>query len=196
MSAARAGRLVALRHLTDADMPAVYDLFTSDPEIQDVHLQGAVPSLEAFRAGIWQGVAGHWVICRTSSSAPIGLTTLASVDYRNGYGYLSIVVAGDQREVFGVAGEAMALSIDHVFRTFPLRVLYFDVARPVFERRFARLAGRYLEIDGVRRNHLFHDGGYVDMYMLSLTRSRWETFGPQRLARFAARGARPPAAPD
>lgn len=183
--------MLGLRPLRDGDMLAVYALYTSDIEIQDVHLQGRVPSLASFSDGIWQGVTAHWAIYRLDTGEPIGLATLASVDSRNGFGYVSVVVSQEQRTIPFVGGEAILLSLDHIFRTFPLRTLYFDVApRPVYEKRFARRAGRFFDLDGVRRKQVFRDGDFVDMYLLSLSRARWNSFGPQRLARLVSRRIR------
>lgn len=183
-----AGRWAALRPLKEGsdDVERLYSLLSPMSDDQVVHLQGSTPSLEQFQRQLWMGVYAQWVICSVSDPTALGLASLTSVDLRNGYGFFSVAV--DQtvpRLAFGA--EATGLALQYIFETFPLRVLLFDVTEDVFERRFKSGAGKYFDVDGCRRQLVFAGGRYVDVYLLSLSRERWLSYGPKLLQRIRGR---------
>jgi len=171
------GRRAALRQFRpDTDAIPLFNALTPLRSSSGVHLQGGTPYVDDFVAGLWRGAHALWVICRPNNDAALGVAALSSVDHRNGFGWFSIAV-DISVERPGFAGEAAGLAINFIFDTFPLRMLLFDISAEVFDSRFRSGVDRFFSIDGIRRDLLYRDGHYEDVYLLSVTRDQWDRDG-------------------
>lgn len=68
--------------------------------------------------------------------------------------------------------EGVLMFVDYVFRVFPLRKLYLESLRPVFDQ-YGSAVGRHLEVEGVLRDHDVLDGEFVDLVIASSTPAAW-----------------------
>lgn len=147
-----------------------------DPRVGGfLRLGGAVPSFEEFCQSAWHSVLAQWIIVANTSRRSIGVFTLSSADMRNGHAFVA-VYADPAYIGTGLGIEGATLALDYVFRMWPFRMLYADVSRPAFEK-FKSIVGRVATIDGVRRDHLWMDGEYRDLLMLTIRREAWDLEG-------------------
>jgi RimJ/RimL family protein N-acetyltransferase len=170
----------------DDDVAFLYDLLL-DPEVGlDLRFQGATPSRHEFVAHAWDHVLAQWVIVSRTTGRRVGAFIVSSPDHRNGFAYVTF---------FGVPArwgrvvliEAVALGVAHVFSTWPFRQLYAEMDDHAFERVRSG-EGRFFELDGRRRNHVFLHGRYRDVYLLRITRERFQQQWEPRLNTFISRG--------
>jgi hypothetical protein len=156
----------------DEDLAFLYDLLL-DPEVGlDLRFQGATPSRAEFAAHASDHVLAQWVIVSRRSARRIGAFIVAVPDFRNGFAHFTVLgVPARWHSV--VLVEAVAVGVGHVFRTWPFRQLYAEMDDTRFPR-VASGAGRYFDVDGCRPAHVFVGDRYRDVYMLRVTRERWE----------------------
>lgn len=138
-------------------------------------LGGGVPGFDEFRQSAWHGVVAQWILVAHRSNRPVGVFTLSSADMRNGHAFVA-VYADPFYIGTGLGIEGATVAIDYVFRMWPFRMLYADVSRPAFEQ-FKSVLDRGFEIEGIRREHLWMDGGFHDLLMLRISRESWEREG-------------------
>jgi RimJ/RimL family protein N-acetyltransferase len=111
----------------------------------------------------------------------VGVLTAYAADFETG---TARVAATLDRSVHGEGWplEAMALFVNHLFRTWPLRKLYAEVLPHVAEW-FASGIGGIVREEGCLVGHAFVGGTWCDVHVLSLFRSGWETEAPKILRR-------------
>jgi RimJ/RimL family protein N-acetyltransferase len=166
---------VHLRPVTAEDLRWMYEAVIGPRVGGYLRLGGAVPSFEEFRVGAWSSVVAQWMIVAQRTVRRIGVFALSSADMRNGTAFVA-VYSHPRRLRSGMAIEGAALAIDYVFRMWPFRSLYADCSRPAFEQ-FKGVLGHVCHLDGVRRDHLWMDGRFEDLLMISLPRQDWEGEG-------------------
>jgi hypothetical protein len=113
-----------------------------------------------------------------------GLVQLIRPNFRHGTGDLALVVVPEaQRKLWPVEGAIVF--INDVLTEFRLRKLYAEMSGISYERVGNGML-RIFQVEGVLRDHEWHDGRYWDSYLLALYRTEWQAvFEPlvQRLAR-------------
>jgi hypothetical protein len=93
-----------------------------------------------------------------------------SLDVRNGHAHLMVTMR-ESRRFTPVAIDACLTFMEFSFAQWPLRKIYMD--RPASIGRVAAVE-RYCEREGLVREHLFLNGGYVDQYIFTMWRSNFE----------------------
>ena len=145
-------------------------------------LRGATPSPEDYPRSLWAGVLAQFLIADRLQRAMMGLVACYDANMVGGYAYF----AGTK---FNVADrspmfiEGCVLMIGHIFESWPLRKLYFDV--PSFNLPLLRSGiGRFLMEEGILREHVYLAGRYWDQHTLALYRTTWLDLKPalQRLS--------------
>ncbi len=181
------GRWTRLRPATPDDLPLMYRMLTEPSVGYRYGFYGAVPSFEEFTRRAWESVAGQWIAERRDGR-PVGLAVLASADYRNGTAFFSIVSVPEVRGS-GLMIDAAGSFFSYVFFAFPFRRLYADVAAENL-RQFRRATDQLLEIEGCRRQAIWMGGGFQDLFLLAISRERWQAVGEPTRDRLIALGQR------
>lgn len=161
---------VALVPVTAVDVPMLFGWFTDGANTANFRLAGQTPSPEEFHRLLWAGTVAQYLVC-TDREVPTGLVSCFEADFRNGHAHLAAIAA----PAFTGTGALLAglgAFVNRLFDTFPFRKLYAEVLGTNLPA-FASGMSRVFEREGLLRNHVFTNGAYDDLHVLSLTREHW-----------------------
>lgn len=167
-------RRVILRSILPTDYSFLYRLATDSAMATRWRLRGQTPSLEMFAQILWQDVTVQFGIALRSSGSDgplIGMVQLYRVDPWLRIGYVSSLVDTEYSRA-GLAAESIVLLVDYSFRAFDLRKLYFESPTHILAN-YSSAVGSFLQEEGRLKAHDYHDGNYVDLHVLSVTRDTW-----------------------
>jgi RimJ/RimL family protein N-acetyltransferase len=165
------GRRVALRPFTLDDVPLLYSLIIDPVVGRRFRFAGATPRPEEVAHLAWQDVLCQFTAIRKRDDRPVGIVTVYSPDFRNGYA--SAAVMADPSLWGSALGvEAFALLLEYAFMTWPFRKLYAEALEESLAQ-FKSSVGRFVEVEGRRKLHQFVDGEYQDVYILAIYRDEW-----------------------
>lgn len=179
----RTGR-VQLRGITDPDSAFLYDLMTDPRAGGRVRFGGATPSPEKVAASLWDSVLAQFVVDGVASRRPLGLVAVTSPNFRDGYAYVS-AVAPLREQGSGLVAEAVLLTFNYAFLTWPFRKIYMEVSETSYAA-FRSGLGRYFVEEGRLREHAFWDGRYADVVILAVYRATWARYQSVMLRRLHA----------
>lgn len=164
-------RRVRLRPLADRDVGFVY-LLSTDPEAGGrVRFGGSTPSPDEVRRSLWNGVLAQFIAESATTGDPLGLVVLSSANHRDGYVYLS-AMATPEVQGLGIMVEAVMLTINYAFVTWPFRKLYMEAVDDNLAQFESALARHFVE-EGTLRQHAFMFGRYQDLHILAMYREHW-----------------------
>jgi RimJ/RimL family protein N-acetyltransferase len=180
-----------------ADVPEIARM-ANDPEIgQRWRMKGQMLSPDMAYAVLWKDAYLNLSIRVGKDPSVVGLFSVTGFDHTNRHAALSILL-GRRLVGSGLGVEAMALGINFTFASTPLRKLYGQVPAYNFDQ-FASGSAKFFEVEGRLAEHEYFQGTYWDMFIISVTRERWEDESVARLLRDRAQGvgvAVPLAEPD
>ncbi len=90
---------IRLRPLNESDRLFLYELMTSSDSGGRVRFGGATPSPEKVLASLWESVLAQFIITCTDSGQPLGLVSITSPNFRDGFAYFSALGAPRRRVV-------------------------------------------------------------------------------------------------
>lgn len=177
------GQRLRLRWLQEADVPALYAVF-SDAEAMRYWSHGpftrpddALRYLESIRRGFASGGLFQWGVARRSDDAVIGTVTLAQIDRTHRRAEIGFVL-GRAHWRQGLGREAVALALAHAFSALDLRRIGADVD-PRNAASLALLESLGFRREGYLRESWRVDGGVQDSVLLGLLAREW-TGAPAR----------------
>lgn len=171
------GRWVRLASVQPADLPYMYEVATHPDVAGGMALGGAVPPFEHYQRMAYESVYAQWIVRNRASSRRIGVVVLASMDARNGTAFLS-VMADPQMVHQGLVMDGLAVAIDHVFFTLPLRHLYMEMTEDNL-RQVSGAIESFAETEGIRREAVYQAGRFQDVHLLAIRRQRWLELAPR-----------------
>lgn len=147
----------------------------------------SVSSPESFAEHLWRSVLVQHLVLEVTAAAPVGLVTAYDADFRNGTARVALLL---DRSLHGEGWplEALALFVNYVFRTWPLRKLYAEVAPHVLQQ-FATGIGGLVREEGRLIAHEYVGGEWCDVVIVSLFRDAWEAAAPAILKKIVGRQA-------
>lgn len=148
----------------------LWRLHIDGDHLVDYRLRGRVPSPEAFRAMVWEGVLAQFLVALDDGRV-LGLVSAVQPDFRNRHAHVAVIVEPEWRDT-GLVIDGLARFLSYLFTQFDLRKVYAEV----LERNlggFASGDGRFFTVEGRMVDHEYVDGGYEDMLLLATTRERW-----------------------
>lgn len=169
------------RLVTAEDYPWVRSLVTAESLASPWRSRAVAANPETFGDGMWEGVLTQHLVLESSGGAPVGVLTAYAANFETGTARVAATLDGSVHGE-GWPLEAMALFVNHLFRTWPLRKLYAEVLPHVAES-FASGIGGIVREEGCLVAHAFVAGAWSDLHVLSLFRSGWETEAPKILRR-------------
>ena len=138
---------------------------------------GRTPGPATFSAGLWSGVLAQFAIHDDTNDELVGITAAYDANLRNGTAQLAFAALPRyQRQGYAILG--MALLIEFLFDTWPLRKLYaqsidFNLSQ------FSTITTEYFTVEGHLVDDTFMNGRLWDKSILALTRDKWtETAQP------------------
>lgn len=149
---------------------ALMQVAQSPGNIQRWRFFGATVSAPEFERALWDRVLAQFVVIAKPEPVLIGLVQCTSANFRHGTAQLHALFAEDyQSGAWPVA--SIALFVQYLFVTFPLRKLYAEV--PEFNyRSFASGENHHFEVEARLRDHEWHYGRFWDTVILSISRDR------------------------
>lgn len=137
--------------------------------------RGQSLSPEQYHASLWAGVLTQNTVVDDVSGAPVGLLCCYGPDFRNGHASLAVIFDESRR------GTAWAMRhmygfIDELFVNFPFRKLYAEVAEFNLGQLNSFPSKEFVEIEGRKIAHEYHDGQYWDLFSFAIHRERWITY--------------------
>lgn len=175
------GGAVVLRPFADSDVDTMARLL-ADPEV--LRLTGSVHSADEIEAetGVPDERLREWyatrnqqpdrldlVIVDRATGAVVGEAVINEVDTDNRSASFRILIGPSGRNR-GLGTEATRLIVDHAFDTTPLNRIELCVYafNPRAKRTYENVG---FSVEGVQREALRYDGGYVDAVVMSRLRS-------------------------
>jgi RimJ/RimL family protein N-acetyltransferase len=156
-----------IRHSVPADHEFLYYVETNGERTIHYRLGGAAPGFAAYVERLWQSVLVLFIV-ESLDGRPLGATMAYEPDFMNGHCKIAAVMAPNL-PVGSYFHEGVSLFLTHLFRAFPFRKLYGEVA----EHNFAQFSTGHFVEEGRLRKHMYIDGDYEDMLVIALYR---ETF--------------------
>jgi RimJ/RimL family protein N-acetyltransferase/aryl carrier-like protein len=160
--------MVLLDAVVPGDTGFLFDLMSRPENCYRWRYRGAPPPYERFAADLWNGIMVQFVVRRMGDRAPIGHVLTYGANPSLHFTYLGAVfvpgVAGT-----GLAAHASALFVRYLFRTFPLQKIYLEVPGFNWEQMHSG-EGRLFTVEGILREHSYHDGRYWDEYLCAIYR--------------------------
>ena len=137
--------------------------------------EGRHSDLRSLRPRFIKGVLCQFAVCSPSGDLQ-GLVVSYQADLTNGHAYFGYLRATSVQPIPGATTEGLALFFRHLFKCFPLRMLYCELpSSNIHLIRSLTDAGLFQQV-GRFPEHLFGPHGFEDMYTFILTRETWQTY--------------------
>lgn len=165
-------RHTRLRPLTPPDYDELYVLASSGEIPWQWH--GLPASPENFRETLWSRTLVQFAISsRNGSDDFAGLVTAYGANLAFGTCYMQMLLSPGFRSLAWPI-EGAVLFLNYLFQKYPLRKVYAEATTdtmPFFQSGEGSLG---YTIEGHLRDHLFVNGRYVDLFILSISRDAWD----------------------
>lgn len=127
-----------------------------------------------FHERLWTNVLDHRVVRRLTDPDQKICGTLSAYQpsFRDGTAFLGVMFRPEWHGT-GMGIAAVARYVDLLFRQWPLRKLYGEVAEFNYHS-FASGNGRFFEEEGRLRSHVYLGGRHWDVHLITITRSLWQ----------------------
>lgn len=166
------GRTVLLRPVDTSDYAALRMAELSGPLAYRWRLRGSHPSPERYGESLWAGVLTQFIVIRKVDRVPLGLVAAYNADHRDGFVHVGVAKFGDDVSALAFVG-GVFIFFEYLFRGWPFRKLCFEA--PEYNvAQFDGAIGGLLTEEGRWSRHVFLDGIYWDLVLLSLWRETWE----------------------
>jgi RimJ/RimL family protein N-acetyltransferase len=162
---------VYLRPVEERDYAGLYRASIEPGSAFRWRYRGATPSIERFVAGLHEGVlVQHMVQAIDGPTVGLVVCYQASMESRTAYfGLLRTAETSQEGRMF----EGLMLFLQFLFDTWDFRKLYAEVPEFNFDGLLSPTP-RGIDIEGIQRQHLFHEGRWWDQYLIALWRERWD----------------------
>ncbi|MFI9406998.1 GNAT family N-acetyltransferase [Nocardia sp. NPDC052316] len=132
--------------------------------------RGVPPAPERFVEELWAQVVTQYVVRRVDDNRPAGHVVAYSADRHGSHAYVGAVFEPAYAGT-GLAAEVITLFVRYLFHTFPFRKLYLEV--PGFNwPQLSSGEGRYFQVEGRLRDHVYYAGRYWDHYLCAIYADR------------------------
>lgn len=141
----------------------------------------ATETPQSFAEAFWDGVLVQFAIEDRRDGRPVGLISAYNANLFHGYAYASLTLLPDHRlKVWPLEGALVFAN--YLFTRYNLRNVYAESAEPSF-LQFRSGSGDFFEVEGQLRERLVVNGEPRDLYILRVSRERWQERGAELLAR-------------
>jgi RimJ/RimL family protein N-acetyltransferase len=177
MSVFLQGKKVSLRVLREQDIDIWFKWFNNE-RVTDYMNKGVFPNTKQLQKEYFNKILIskndiQLAIIVNAGNKLIGTVGIHKIDWVNRNADISIVIGDEKYWGKGLAKEVIALVVRHAFTKINLHKLTAGmIANNIGSRKCFESNGFVHE--GIRREHFFHNGRYVDVYMLGLLRYDWE----------------------
>src|SRR4051794_6516541 len=173
------GRHVYLRAPTPDDYPLLHRMETSSAVGPSWRLRGATPPPDQWAQAMTQGVLAQFLVVGRKTNSPVGIVTAYQPMFQDRHANVA-AARFDPRHRSPAMIFGFAIFLQYVFGCWDLRKLYMEVAEYNFPQ-FESGLGRFFELEGRLREHLYLGGKYWDQLQLAIYRDRWQEQGAKLL---------------
>ncbi len=160
---------VRLRPVEQRDMEDLYRAAIDPKSSVRWRFRGTIPSPQAFRDSFHAGTLTQLAVTDSRSDQLVGLVSAYSANHEAGYAYVAFYRADFKGPGGGHMTEGLCLFVDHLFRSWPFRKLYFEV--PEYNLGFLTDYGAEIaQEEGRMRGHAYFEGRYVDVAIIAAYR--------------------------
>jgi RimJ/RimL family protein N-acetyltransferase len=136
---------------------------------------------DAFRQSLGDNVLSSFMIEDRRDGRPVGYVSAYSPNFHHRFCFLTALLHPDfQLRVWPLEG--VMLFVNYLFVKNNMRHIYLQTATPYFEQ-FRSGVGKSFELEAHFRNRLILNGEPADLYVLTVSRERWEQQAPDLIAR-------------
>jgi hypothetical protein len=183
------GRRVRLRLLLPNDYEWLYPLALDENTGYRWRFRGAIPSPEAFVAGIWESSFVQFVIEKLDDGTPLGLIQAYNADLVDRHVKIALLISpGAQRQ--GWPMEGAVLMLRYLFRNWPLNKIYIEGPEPNLVALGNDPDGLIVE-EGRLTEHTYFRSELVDWVVLAVHRREFDRRWEERLAWLVGQADRP-----
>lgn len=183
-SARLRGPYVFLRPVMPEDYGFLRAVELDDDLVVRWRMRGQVPSPEQWAASLWSGVLAQFIVVETSTSRPIGMVALYQANFQDRHAYFAAARFRPARRtpllIFGIA-----MAIEYAFTCWDFQKLYMELPEYNFAQ-FSSGEGRYFEVEGRLKGHLYAGGRRWDQLILAVERDHWREMGSRMVGRTQA----------
>jgi RimJ/RimL family protein N-acetyltransferase len=172
--ASGSGFTVRLRPLRPDDTPALYEAAMDPGSGFRWRYRGRTMSIDQFHQTLHDGVLAQFMVETLDGAAPIGLCVAYNHVSDGGHCHIAFQRVQTDAGQGGEMIEGLFLFLGHVFRSFPLRRVFFEI--PEYNQYLVPGAHGLLEPEGRLREYFFHDGRYWDQLNYSVDVDRFKEF--------------------
>jgi len=166
-----AGRTSFLTPVVPADYQYLHALATSGPTGRTWRLQGQAPSADEFVSFLWDESDMQFTVLSRFDGKPVGLVQAYATDLAARHAKISALFQ-DSVHRTGLPAEALAMFVEHVFATWPLRKIYFEIADDIRERYESILADQARQ-EALLEDYLSRGTHTVALGVYSIDRTAW-----------------------
>jgi hypothetical protein len=173
------GRNVHLRPLSVGDYDRLRLIETTGELGIRWRFRGSTPSPEEWARSIGSSALAQFLVVRNSDDAPIGLVLCYGARFQDQHASLGAAsFSGETPSPLMVLG--VALFVEYVFTCWSFQKLYLKV--PEYNlHQFKSGIGRFFELEGRLRRHLYYGGRFWDQCVLALYREVWNRHSSKML---------------
>jgi RimJ/RimL family protein N-acetyltransferase len=171
------GPRVRLAPVGREDHIFLYNLAVADENAYRWVLRGEMPPFERFIEEHAPSFNNSFIVWLKETGERIGQALIYNIDLRNGHIYVAVVIApeGIGR---GLGRETLGVLIRYVLAVYPVRKVYAEVPDFTFAGVEQDVSDapvmELFEVEGRLREHVFIDGEYHDVYLISFNRAHWK----------------------
>jgi RimJ/RimL family protein N-acetyltransferase len=164
---------VRLRPITHSDYEFLRRAELDPAIVHRWRFQGHVPSPEEYLARLWQGSYAQFIVEQVGESRPIGLVSAYQYDPQHGWAYLAALRFSSGIVESAMTLEGLALFVDDLFKTAPIRRLYAQCVDYNVESFASLIRAEVLVEEGRLREHRYFAGRFWDEHIFVLTLDAW-----------------------
>lgn len=174
------GRLVKLRPVSRSDYPVVFGWRSETDTVHMLNFRRRTAPFEEFIAEIEQllQTSEMLLVVDNSTGHAIGYALVYSIDTWDAWAWVGMYLDKEHR-FKGHGGEAALLSVEWVFRWFPVRKIFTEVY-DFGEHQLRLVKTMGFDEEGYHPDHFWFGDRFWGVYRMALTRDRWmdrrETF--------------------
>lgn len=167
-----------LRAILPADMPTLHALAIDPVNISRWRYRGVAPSFEAFVNHFNVDVLTQFAIAPSTADTLLGHVAAYGSDLRNMHVYVAALVGRDALGL-GAGDVGVEMLVDYLFKTWPFRKIYAEVpgrtkaAIEALRQNRPTALTTMFEVEGKLADHIFVDGAFDDVWIVSISRERY-----------------------
>jgi RimJ/RimL family protein N-acetyltransferase len=159
------GKHVAIRPVYPQDRGFLYELALRSG--RSWQWRGLPETPDGLWDSLWLGTLANQIVAALDDGQPLGLLSAYNFQPVHRYCYMSMYIAPDLVGL-GWPLEAGQLFCRYLYERWAVRKIYGEMAKSQFEL-LEKGTSLGIEVEGHLKNHVYVDGSYEDLYIVSIS---------------------------